>query len=44
MISYWAGFAWDRPEKITSQDAWKKYITDFAAGLASPIEVSVSAQ
>jgi hypothetical protein len=43
-ISYWTGFAWDRPGKITSQDAWKKYITDFAQGLASPIEVSVSAQ
>ena len=43
-ISYWTGFAWDRPGKITSQDAWKKYISDFAQGLASPIEVSVSTQ
>jgi len=43
-ISYWAGFAWDRPGKITSQDAWKKYISDFAAELASPIEVRVSGE
>jgi len=41
-ISYWAGFVWDRPGKITNQDAWKKYVSDFAQGLASPIEVSVS--
>ncbi|HLX71749.1 MAG TPA: DUF4861 family protein [Verrucomicrobiae bacterium] len=43
-ISYWAGFAWDRVGKITDQDAWKKYVGDFAKGLASPIEVSVSAE
>jgi len=43
-ISYWAGFAWDRPGKITSQDAWKKYVSDSAQGVASPIEVSVSGQ
>jgi hypothetical protein len=43
-ISYWAGFAWDRPGKITSQEAWKKYVNDFAAGLASPIQVSVSGE
>jgi hypothetical protein len=43
-ISYWTGFAWDRPGEIKSQDEWKKYITDFAAGLASPIEVSVSGE
>jgi hypothetical protein len=41
-ISYWAGFAWDRPGKITNQDAWKKYVSDFAQSVASPIEVSVS--
>jgi hypothetical protein len=43
-ISYWTGFAWDRPGKITSPDAWKKYVNDFAQGVASPIAVSVSAQ
>ena len=43
-ISYWTGFAWDRPGKIKNSDAWKKYISDFAAGVASPIEVSVSGE
>lgn len=43
-ISYWAGFAWDRAGKIAYQDAWKKYVSDFAQGLASPIEVSVSSE
>jgi hypothetical protein len=40
--SYWAGFAWDRAGKITTAEAWKKYVEEFAQGLASPIEVSVS--
>jgi len=40
-VSYWAGFAWDRAGKITSAQAWKKYIDDFAQGVSSPIEVSV---
>lgn len=43
-ISYWAGFAWDRAGKIADQDAWKKYVSEFAQGVASPIEVSVSSQ
>jgi len=43
-ISYWAGFAWDRPGKITTPEAWKKYISNFAAGQTSPIQVSVSGE
>jgi len=43
-ISYWAGFAWDRPGKITTPEAWRKYVSNFAAGLASPIQVSVSGE
>jgi len=43
-ISYWTGFAWDRPGKITSRDAWKKYVSDFAQSVSSPIEVTVSGQ
>jgi hypothetical protein len=41
-VSYWAGFAWDRAGKITSQEEWKKYVDEFAEGLKSPIEVSVT--
>ena len=40
--SYWAGFAWDRAGEITTAEAWKKYVDEFAQGLLSPIEVSVS--
>ena len=41
-ISYWAGFAWDKAGQITSADAWKKYMDEFAQGVASPVEVSVA--
>jgi Domain of unknown function (DUF4861) len=41
-VSYWAGFAWDRAAKITSAEAWKRYVDEFAEGLLTPIEVSVS--
>lgn len=40
--SYWAGFAWDRAGRITSAEAWKKYVEEFAEGLQSPIEVNVA--
>jgi hypothetical protein len=43
-ISYWTGFAWDRAGKIASRDAWKKYMSDFAQCVSSPIEVTVSGQ
>ena len=40
-VSYWAGFAWDRAGKITSADAWSRYVDHFAERLRSPIEVTV---
>src|SRR5690349_21722202 len=40
-VSYWAGFAWDRAGRITSAEAWKKYLDEFAERLRSPIQVSV---
>jgi hypothetical protein len=43
-VSYWAGFTWDRAGKITSADAWKKYVDEFANGLRSPIDISVTPQ
>jgi hypothetical protein len=42
-VSYWAGFCWDKAGAIPTFDAWKKYVDDFAAGLRSPIEVTVAA-
>jgi hypothetical protein len=40
--SYWAGFCWDRAGHIKSFDNWKQYVTEFATGLASSIEVTVT--
>jgi hypothetical protein len=44
VVSYWAGFCWDKAGQITSADVWKKYVDEFAQGLASPIEVSVTVE
>jgi len=41
-ISYWAGFAWDRAGHITTAEAWKKYVAEFAQGVQSPVAVSVA--
>ena len=41
-VSYWAGFAWDRAGKITSSEAWKKYVEEFSEGLLSPLVVTIS--
>jgi uncharacterized protein DUF4861 len=40
-VSYWAGFAWDRAGRITSAEAWKKYVDEFGERLRSPISVTV---
>lgn len=43
-VSYWAGFCWDRAGQITGADAWNKYVDQFAQGLRSPIQVSISTE
>jgi hypothetical protein len=40
--SYWAGFGWDRSGQFADYDAWKTYVDQFAQGLMSPIEVTVT--
>lgn len=42
VVSYWAGFAWDKAGQITDAAAWKKYVDEFAQGVQSPIEVKVA--
>ena len=44
VASYWAGFCWDKAGQFANEAAWKAYVDDFAQGLASPIEVSVTAE
>ncbi|MES2920828.1 MAG: DUF4861 family protein [Verrucomicrobiota bacterium] len=40
--TYWAGFCWDKAGRFTDADAWKQHVGEFAQGLASPIEVTVT--
>jgi hypothetical protein len=42
--SYWAGFCWDKAGQYADEQAWKTHVDQFAQGLLSPIEVTVSAQ
>jgi hypothetical protein len=44
VVSYWAGFCWDKAGQCPDGQTWKTYVDQFAQGLLSPIEVSVSAQ
>ena len=44
IASYWAGFCWDKAGQCADEQAWKTYVDQFAQGLLSPIEVSVSVQ
>jgi hypothetical protein len=44
VASYRAGFCYDKAGPITDSAAWKKYVDEFAQGLQSPIEVSVTAK
>ena len=44
VASYWAGFCWDKAGRYTDEQVWKTYVDQFAQGLLSPIEVTVSAQ
>jgi len=41
-FDYWAGCAWDQAGKVSSADDWKKYVDEFAQGVQSPIETSIS--
>jgi hypothetical protein len=40
--TYWAGFCWDKAGRYTDAEAWKKHVSEFAQGLASPVEVTVA--
>jgi hypothetical protein len=41
-VSYWTGFGWDKSGQCADETAWKTYVEQFAQGLQSPIEVTVS--
>jgi hypothetical protein len=41
-VTYWAGFAWDRAGHFPNAAAWRQHVEEFARGLASPVEVTVT--
>jgi hypothetical protein len=41
-VSYWAGFAWDRAGRITTAEAWNKYVDEFIEARRSPIAITVN--
>jgi len=43
VASYWAGFGWDYSGQFADYQAWQTYVERFAQGLASPIEVRITA-
>jgi hypothetical protein len=42
VASYWAGFCYDKAGPFTDSASWKNYVDEFAQGLQSPVEVSVT--
>ena len=42
VATYWAGFGWDKAGLFTTAQAWQQHVSEFAQGLASPIEVKLS--
>jgi Domain of unknown function (DUF4861) len=40
-VTYWAGFYWDKSGQFADYAAWKKYVDEFAQGVAAPIQVTV---
>jgi hypothetical protein len=43
VVSYWAGFCWNKGGQFVDYEAWKTYVDQFAQGLLSPIDISISA-
>lgn len=41
VVSYWAGFCWDKAGLISSASDWKSHVDGFAQSLAAPIQVTV---
>jgi hypothetical protein len=44
VVSYWAGFAWNRAGVVGDAGAWKLYVDQHAQRIRSPIEVRITAR
>ena len=42
-VSYWAGFVWNKTGQCADFPQWKTLVDQFAEGLRSPIEISITA-
>jgi hypothetical protein len=42
VVSYWAGYGWDRSGLFTNFEAWKSHVDEISQRLRTPIEISVS--
>jgi len=42
VVTYWAGFCWDRSGQFADSASWTAYVDRFAQGLRSPIRVGVA--
>ena len=40
-IVYYTGFTWSESKQFADQEAWKKYLANFAKQIQSPIEITV---
>lgn len=40
--TWWAGFCWDKAGAITTAEAWRKHVGEYAQGLAAPVRVTVA--
>lgn len=40
-LTYYAGFAWEKAEEITTEQEWKKHIKYFSAALNEPLQVQI---
>lgn len=42
VVTYSAGFCWDKAGRFADADAWSRHVSEFSEGLASPIQVTVT--
>ncbi len=42
VATYWAGFCWDKAGRFTDAQAWNRHVSEFAKGLAAPIQLKLT--
>jgi len=44
VVTYYAGFGWNKSGQFTNSDDWDRYVADWARRLKAPLQVTVSAK